>query len=168
MQIHTEFCGIPEKICYKNTVKFRGIPCVFKKFRIPPEVEKHFRGHPTPFKLPAVWTFWVYPLLSSAVWTCSVYPFPLPTVWTCSVYSSPLLALWMCRIYLSHLSLFLNAGMPDCPASDQSGPEWTKIPTPEPFRYRNKGAQSGTIMLWYQLRDQMLECWCRCPAMVLR
>jgi hypothetical protein len=47
MQIHTEFRGIPGKIYYKNTAKFREIlrnsaefRVFFKKFRIPPEVKK--------------------------------------------------------------------------------------------------------------------------------
>jgi hypothetical protein len=50
MQIHTEFREIPGKIYYKNTAEFLVF---FKKFRIPPKVEKalpwtpQFRG-PTP------------------------------------------------------------------------------------------------------------------------
>ncbi len=48
-------------------------------------------------------------------------------------------------------------------------PEWTKIPMPEPVRYWNKGAQSGTGMLWYrtEIQDAGPRCRprCRCPAM---
>jgi hypothetical protein len=45
-------------------------------------------------------------------------------------------------------------------------PKWTKIPMPEQVRYRNKGTQSGSGMLWYPvsgLRYRIPEC--RCPAM---
>jgi hypothetical protein len=45
---------------------------------------------------------------------------------------------------------FLNAEMPDCPASGQSGEEQLKMPTPEPLRYRNKGTHSGAKMLRYR------------------
>ncbi len=36
-------------------------------------------------------------------------------------------------------------------------PEWTKMPMPGPVRYRNKGTQSGTGLIY-----RMPEC--RCPA----
>jgi hypothetical protein len=32
---------------------------------------------------------------------------------------------------------------------------------PEPARYRNKGSQSGTRMLWYRTECRMQECRCR-------
>jgi hypothetical protein len=65
----------------------------------------------------------------------------------CRVYSSPLLAVWMCRVYIS---LFVNAGMPDCPAFGQFGTEHTKMPMPQQVLYRNKGTQSSTGMLRYR------------------
>jgi hypothetical protein len=41
-------------------------------------------------------------------------------------------------------TLFVNAGMSDCPASGQSGTGMNKMPMPEPVLYWNKGTPSDT------------------------
>jgi hypothetical protein len=50
---------------------------------------------------------------------------------------------------------FLNAGMSDCLASSQPGIQMDKKAVVEPVRYRNKGTQSGTVMLryWTEVQD---------------
>ncbi len=50
---------------------------------------------------------------------------------------------------------FLNVGMSDCLASRQSGIQMNKNAVVEPVRYRNKGTQSGTVMLryWTEVHD---------------
>ncbi len=64
--------------------------------------------------------------------------------------------------------VFINAEMPDCPASGHSGTGINKMPMPEPVRYRNKGTQLGTRGAPVPVPDLdcwMSECRCRCPAM---
>jgi hypothetical protein len=44
----------------------------------------------------------------------------------------------------------LNAGMPDCPASDQSGTGMKKLTMPGMVRYRIKSRQSGIFLVQYR------------------
>ncbi len=58
--------------------------------------------------------WYVYSFPPPAEWTCRVYPFQHGT---CRMYPRPSFAVWTCRV----VHVFINAGMPDCLASDQSG-----------------------------------------------
>jgi hypothetical protein len=66
---------------------------------------------------------------------------------------------------LLHLyAVFLNAGMSDCTASDQSG---TGMTMPEAVGYQNKGSSDTGLRCWvpeYRCRRHWSRC--RCPAMV--
>ncbi len=44
----------------------------------------------------------------------------------------------------------INAGMPDCPASDQSGTGLKKLTMPGIVRYRTKPRQSGIFLVRYR------------------
>jgi hypothetical protein len=58
------------------------------------------------------------------------------------------------------LSVTLNTGMPDCPASCQSG-TGIKLTMPYTVRYRNKMTQSGTFSPCTGLGGRMPERQCR-------
>jgi hypothetical protein len=49
---------------------------------------------------------------------------------------------------------FQNAGMPDCPASSQSGTGLKKLTMPEQVRYRTKLTQSGIFLVRYRTKIQ--------------
>jgi hypothetical protein len=46
----------------------------------------------------------------------------------------------------------INAGMPDCPASDQSGTGLKKLMMPGVVRYRTKPRQSGIFLVRYRTK----------------
>jgi hypothetical protein len=58
----------------------------------------------------------------------------------------------------------INAGMPDCPASDQSGTEIKKLMMPGQFRYQTKPRQSGIFSVWYQ--TDYIDAGMPMPALV--
>ncbi len=62
-----------------------------------------------------------------------------------------------------HWHIYRN-GMPDCPASSQSGTGLKKLTMPKPVRYRNKLTQSGIFLVRY--RTQIRDAGMPTPALV--
>jgi hypothetical protein len=54
-----------------------------------------------------------------------------------------------------HVHIYRNAGMPDRPASSQSGTGLKKITMPEQVRYQTKLTQSGIFLVryWTKIRN---------------
>jgi hypothetical protein len=50
------------------------------------------------------------------------------------------------------IDIYRNAGMPDCPASGQSGTRLKKLTMPKPARYRTKLTQSGIYLVQYRTK----------------
>ncbi len=80
---------------------------------------------------------------------CRVYAFTLPGVWTYR--PTGCVPFYASNKDVQGVPLFKwrTVRHPVIPL-----PEWTKIPMPEPVRYRNKGTQSGTGMLRYRTEIQ--------------
>ncbi len=51
-----------------------------------------------------------------------------------------------------HVHIYRNAGMPDCPASSQSGTRLKKLTRPEQVRYWTKLTQSGIFVVRYRTK----------------
>ncbi len=58
----------------------------------------------------------------------------------------------------------INAGMPDCPASKQSGTGKKKLTMPEQVRYRTKPRQSGIFLVQY--RTVIIDAGVPMPTLV--
>ncbi len=58
----------------------------------------------------------------------------------------------------------INAGMPDCPASDQSGTGMKKLTMPGMVQYRTKSRQSGIFLVSY--RTEIIDNGMLMPALV--
>jgi hypothetical protein len=58
----------------------------------------------------------------------------------------------------------INAGMPDCSASDQSGTGLKKLTMPGTVRYRTKPRQSGIFLVRY--RTEIIDAGMPMPALV--
>jgi hypothetical protein len=58
----------------------------------------------------------------------------------------------------------INAGMPNCPASDQSGTELKKLTMPGLVRYRTKPRQSGIFLVRY--RTGIIDAGMPMPVLV--
>ncbi len=57
-----------------------------------------------------------------------------------------------------------NAGMPDCPASDQSSTGMKKLTMPGQVRYRTKPRQSG--IFWVRYRTESIDAGMPMPELV--
>jgi hypothetical protein len=58
----------------------------------------------------------------------------------------------------------INAGMPDSPASDQSGTKMKTLAMSGMVRYRTKLRQSGNFLVWY--RTEIIDAGMPMPAVV--
>ncbi len=58
----------------------------------------------------------------------------------------------------------INAGMPDCPASDQSGTRMKKVTMPGQVWYQTKPTQSGVFLVRY--RNENIDTGMLMPALV--
>jgi hypothetical protein len=74
----------------------------------------------------------------------------------------------MCECVFMFVCVFvfvcINAGMPDCPASDQSGTGMKKLTMPGQVRYRTKPRQSGIFLVRY--RTGIINAGMPMPALV--
>jgi hypothetical protein len=69
--------------------------------------------------------------------------------------------------------VYINAGMLDCPASDQSGTRMKKLTMPGQVRYQTKPRQSGIFLVWNWTEaidagmpmPALVSSGGRCPAM---
>ncbi len=63
-----------------------------------------------------------------------------------------------------HVHIYRNAGMPDRPASNQSGTGLKKLTMPEQVRYRTKLTQTGIFLVQY--RTKIRDAGMPMPALV--
>jgi hypothetical protein len=73
---------------------------------------------------------------------------------------------FMCVLVCVFVCVFvcINAGMPDCLASDQSGTGLKKLTMPGIVRYRTKPRQSGILLVRY--RTEIIDAGMPMPALV--
>jgi hypothetical protein len=70
----------------------------------------------------------------------------------------------VCECVFVCVFVCINAGMPDCPASEQSSTGLKKITMPEQVRYRTKLTQSGIFLVRY--RTKIRHAGMPMPALV--
>ncbi len=70
----------------------------------------------------------------------------------------------VCECVFVCVFVCINAGMPDCPASEQSGTGMKKLTMPGQVRYRTKPRQSGICLVWY--RTEIINAGMPMPALV--
>jgi hypothetical protein len=71
---------------------------------------------------------------------------------------------FMCVFVCVCVFMCINAGMPNCPASDQSGTGRKKLTMPGLVRYRTKPRQSGIFLVRY--RTGIIDAGMSMPALV--
>jgi hypothetical protein len=70
----------------------------------------------------------------------------------------------VCECEFVYVFVCINAGMPDCPASDQSGTGMKKLTMPGQVRYRTKPRQFGILLVWY--RTEIIDTGMPMPVLV--
>jgi hypothetical protein len=70
----------------------------------------------------------------------------------------------VCMCKCVFVFMCINAGMPDCPASDQSGTGLKKLAMPGQVRYWTKPRQSGIFLVRY--RTEIIDAEMPMPALV--
>jgi hypothetical protein len=71
---------------------------------------------------------------------------------------------FVCVFVCMHVFVCINAGMLNCPASDQSGTGLNKLTMLGLVRYRTKPRQSGIFLVWY--RTGIIDAGMPMPALV--
>jgi hypothetical protein len=93
--------------------------------------------------------------------------FSLVRVFVCMfvcVFVCMFVCVFMCVFVCVFVFVCINAGMPDCPASDQSGTGLKKLTMPGIVQYRTKPRQSGIFLARYP--TEIIDAGMLMPALV--